>query len=109
MFDSGMDDVITIKRRTLGAENTDGDMTAGWADIVTAGACRTYYKDEIESDIGGGGIVKTVYKVLINSVNAILEHDLVLIGAKNYDIVKVITKDGFTGKDYELTLEAVSH
>jgi len=79
---------VTIKRRTLGADDSNGNPTYTNTTIITDAPCRTYtkhYTDIIE----GQAVVKEVNKIaLLYRGIQIEEEDTAIVNSLNYKITR---------------------
>lgn len=83
---------VTIKRRTLGVEDSNGNPTYTWSTVLTDEPCRTYYKYYTEL-YDGQRIVQKILKVaLIYKGIQIDEGDIALLGSLNYEIAKAYVR-----------------
>jgi tetrahydromethanopterin S-methyltransferase subunit H len=83
---------VTIKRRVVGAEDSNGNPTYTHTTILTDEPCRTYskfYNEVVEGQL----IIKEINKVAIAYKGIkVDEGDILIFSGVNYEVVKAYTR-----------------
>jgi len=115
MFETGLTDTITVKKKTAGEKDAQGNPTQTWAVLIDAQKCRVVeYSETVSQKATGttsGGALKNLAtvrrrKVMVNYTGSDLDPDcLAEVNGIQEDIEKVTPARGFGRNFYNIYLK----